>query len=415
MTMINRKSDCYMTKTNSEKIKELLEKGVENIYPSREALEEILISGKKLRIYTGIDPTGKLHLGHAVLLRKLLQFQNLGHEIIILIGDFTARIGDPTDKSATRKQLTKKEIEQNAKDYKNLIGKILDLKKKPLVRFLHNEEWINKLKPENMLELASHFTVSRLLERDMFQKRLEKGKEIYLHEFLYPIFQAYDAVIMDVDMEVGGNDQTFNMLIGRTFMKKMKNKEKFVLTTKLLVDPSGKKMGKTEGNMINLDEKPEIMYGKIMSWPDTLIDVGFELCAGVLPKEIAQLKNRLEPRDLKARLAREIVTIYHGVKKAQKAEKEFEKIFKKHETPSKIPSYKIQAFSPEQKQRILSYKLQNLLVKTKLASSKAEARRLIEQGGVRIDGKVVKNWQKKVKVKQGTIFQVGKRKFLELK
>lgn len=410
-----------MIKANSKKIKELLERGVENIYPSREALERVLRSGKRLRIYSGIDPTGKLHLGHGVILRKMREFQDLGHEIIILIGDFTARIGDPTDKLSTRKQLTKQEIEQNAGNYKNLIGKILDLKKKPLVRFLYNEEWINRLKPEDILNLASHFTVSRLLERDMFQKRLKQGKEIYLHEFIYPIFQAYDAVTMDVDMEIGGNDQTFNMLIGRTFMKKIKNKEKFVLATKLLVDPTGKKMGKTEGNIINLDEKPEIMYGKIMSWPDTLINIGFELCTKVPLEKIEQIKKDLKegvnPRDLKARLAREIVSIYHGSKKAKKTEEEFNRIFKKHKIPSDISSYKLSILrsrTSTEDGHVTAYKLQDLLTKTKLASSKAEARRLIEQGGVKIDGKVVKNWQEKIKVKKGMVVQVGKRKFVRL-
>jgi len=209
--------------TNPEKIEEVLTRGVQNIYPSPKSLEAVLKSGKKLRIYNGIDPTGKLHLGHAVVLRKLRQFQNLGHEIIVLMGDFTATIGDPTDKKSTRQPLTRKQVLNNAKDYKKQVGKILDLKKAN-VRFLHNEKWTNKLKPEDLLELTSHFTVARLLERDMFQERIKEGRDIHVHEFLYPIFQAYDSVIMDVDLEVGGNDQTFNMLAGRDLLKKMRNK-----------------------------------------------------------------------------------------------------------------------------------------------------------------------------------------------
>ncbi|HQK64093.1 MAG TPA: tyrosine--tRNA ligase, partial [Candidatus Staskawiczbacteria bacterium] len=207
-----------------QKINEVLARGVENIYPSREDLEKVLASGKKLRIYLGIDPTGRLHIGHAGPLIKLRQLQDLGHEIIVLIGDFTATIGDPTGKYKTRKPLTRKEVLDNAKNYKKLVGKILDLKK---TKFLYNGTWTNKLKPADLLSIASHFTVARLLERDMFQERIKAGDDITVQEFMYPILQAYDSVAMDVDMEIGGNDQTFNMLAGRNLMKKMKNKEKF--------------------------------------------------------------------------------------------------------------------------------------------------------------------------------------------
>ena len=395
--------------TDQNKIGEVLTRGVENIYPKREALEEILMSGKQLRIYNGIDPTGKLHIGHSVVLRKLRQFQNLGHEIIVLIGDFTARIGDPTDKSATRKKLTREQVIRNAANYKKLIGKILDLKKAN-IRFLHNEKWTNKLKPEDMLELASYFTVSRLLERDMFQSRLKAGKEIYVHEFLYPIFQAYDSVTMDVDMEIGGNDQTFNMLAGRTLMRKMKNKEKFVLTTKLLTDPTGKKMGKTEGNMINLDEPAEEMYGKIMSWPDGVIEVGLELCTDLPMAEVkdlaGQIKQGKNPRDLKMRLAYEVVKIYHGEKKAAAAQEYFAKTVQKKEVPEKIRSKKLE---------VRNMNIAELLVVVELAASKGEARRLIEQGGVKVDGNVVKDINKTVEITaNGVLLQKGKRGFVKV-
>ena len=396
--------------TNPQKIQEILSRGVENIYPSREALEKILLSGKKLRIYNGIDPTGKLHLGHAVVLRKLRQFQDLGHEIIVLIGDFTARIGDPTDKLSARKQLTKKQVEVNARGYEKLIGKILDLNKKPIVRFLHNEKWTNKLKPEDMLELASYFTVSRLLERDMFQERIKQGKEIYVNEFLYPIFQAYDSVTMDVDMEIGGNDQTFNMLAGRTLIKRIKSKEKFVLTTKLLVDPTGKKMGKTEENAIMLDDKPTETFGKIMSWPDELMEIGFEVLTDVSIKEIENIRRQLKekivnPRDIKAKLAREIVSLCHGKNMAQKAEQEFNKVFKEKKNPSVIPKIHIAG---------KSMPILELLVKTKLTPSKSEAKRLVEQKGVKIDGEIQNDWRKNIPIKIGIIIQVGKRKFAEI-
>jgi tyrosyl-tRNA synthetase len=386
---------------DNKKIEEALTRGVENIYPSRKFLETALRSGKKLRIYWGIDPTGKLHLGHGAVLGKLRQFQDLGHEVIVLIGDFTATIGDPTGKYATRKMLTRKQVFSYAKNYKKQIRKILDFSKSN-VRFLHNEEWTNKLKPIDILSIASEFTVARLLERDMFQKRIKAGRDIHVHEFLYPIFQAYDALTMDVDMQIGGSDQTFNMLAGRTLMKKMKNKETFVLTTKLLVDPTGKKMGKTEGNMINLDDNPKEMYGKIMNWPDALIGLGFELCTRVPMDEVKKITN---PRDAKARLAREIVRFYHSEKEAKEAEKEFERVFREKKLPTKIPKIKIKG----KKLTIL-----DLLVKTKLASSKSEAKRLILQKGVRIDGKVQIDWQKIIEIKKGIVIQAGKRRLVKL-
>jgi len=385
--------------TQQDKIEQVLTRGVENVYPDKESLKQRLESGKKLKLYNGIDPTGKLHIGHGVVLRKLRQFQDLGHEVIVLIGDFTARIGDPTDKKATRKKLTKKQVEENAADYKKLIGKVLDTSKSNL-RFLHNEEWTNKLKPTDMLELASYFTVSRLLERDMFQERIKQGKEIYVHEFLYPIFQAYDSVTMDVDMEIGGSDQTFNMLAGRTLMKKMNNKEKFVLTTKLLVDSTGNKMGKTEGNMVNLDEEPNEMFGQIMAWPDGLIVPGFELLTDI---DMGKVDN---PRDAKARLAKEIVATYHSKKDADKAEKEFEKVFKDKDKPSDVPEFKANKDK---------YQILDLLTETKLAPSKAEAKRLIEQGGVKIDDKKVDDWQGEIEAKNGLVIQVGKRNFVKVR
>ena len=405
---VGARNDKNMIITDKNKIEEVLMRGVENVYPSREALEKVLLSGKKLRIYNGIDPTGKLHIGHGVVLKKLRQFQDLGHEVIVLIGDFTARIGDPTGKSAARKKLAKAQVEKNAANYKKLIGKILDLNKKPFVRFLHNEKWTNKLKPEDILELASYFTVSRLLERDMFQNRLKAGKEIYVHEFLYPIFQAYDSVTMDIDLEIGGNDQTFNMLAGRTLMRKTKNKEKFVLTTKLLTDPSGKKMGKTEGNMINLDESAEEMYGKIMSWPDELIGVGFEICTDVPMVEVDKIKHELKaggktnPRDLKMRLAFEVIKIYHGEKEAAKAQEYFVKTVQKGEMPNDVQIVPSQAPSVS----IIDY-----LVEAGLATSKSDARRKIEQGGVYVEGKRVESFDLILNSEsdEGKIITVGKR------
>jgi len=388
------------TKTYSQKIEELLVRGVEAIYPNRQALEKILRSGKKLRLYNGIDPTGKLHIGHLVIFKKLRQFQNLGHMVIILIGDFTATIGDPTDKKAARQPLTREQVLKNAKNYKRQIAKFLDIKK-PNIRFLRNSEWIKKLKPKDMLELASKFTVARLLERDMFQERIKAGKDIHVHEYLYPIFQSYDSVAMNIDLEVGGTDQTFNMLAGRHLMKEMKNKEKFVMALKLLTDPSGKKMGKTEGNVVNLDEKSEEMYGKIMAWPDSIINLGFELLTD-LPLD--QIK-AIHPREAKAKLARQIVETCHSTQAAINAEKEFDQVFKEKKLPSEISTVSI---------KVKELNILDLLTKTKLAPSRSEAKRLAEQGGVRIGGEVQRDWQKNIKIKKGMIIQVGKRKFLKI-
>lgn len=383
--------------TNPQKIEKVLTRGVEKIFPSKEALEKVLLSGKKIRLYSGIDPTGKLHLGQLAVLNKLRQFQDLGHEVIVLIGDFTATIGDPTDKQAARKPLTSKQVLENAKNYKKQIAKILDLKKSN-VRFLRNERWSNKLKPIDLLEIFSKFTVARLLERDMFQRRIREGRDVLLHEFTYPVFQAYDSVTMDVDLEVGGNDQTFNMMAGRDLMKKMKNKEKFVLAVKLLVDPTGKKMGKTEGNSVALDDSPKEMFGKIMSWPDSLLELGFELLTNLpFPKD--------GPRQAKAQLAKEIIGVFHGRAVAVAAEKEFDKVFKQGGLPAIIPEIKIEGNS---------FDILDLLVKAKMAFSRSEAKRLVEQGGVKIGDETQDDWRKLIEIKKGMIIQIGKRRFAKI-
>ncbi len=391
-----------------QQIKEILTRGVENIYPSKQALDKVLGSGKKLRIYNGIDPTGKLHVGHGVVLNKLRQFQDLGHEVIVLIGDFTAQIGDPTDKAATRKPLTHQQVLANTKGYKEQIGKILDLKKSN-IKFLHNEEWTNKLKPVDMLELASHFTVAQLLERDMFQERISAGKNIGIHEFLYPIFQAYDAVTMNVDMQIGGNDQTFNMLAGRTLMKKMKNKEKFVLTMKLLEDPTGAKMSTTGTSMVNLDDQPNDMYGKIMSWTDGMIVPAFETATQISWPEVEQIKKDLKsgknPKILKMLLAYKFVEMYHGTKAAITAEEQFKQVFEEKLNPDEIPTFKTN------KRNIV-----DVLVDTKLASSKLEAKRLLKQGGIRVDTKKVTDESYTIEKvdRDGVVIQKGKRHFAKI-
>jgi len=391
--------------TNTKKIEEVLNRWTDKIYPSKEKFLEAL-KNRKLVIYHGVDPTAPdLHLGHStnyLLLRKL---QELGHKIILLIGDFTAQIGDPTGKLSARKALTKKQVLKNCKTYQAQVGKILDFKsKKNPAQIKFNSEWLEKLNLEDIVKLTANFTHGKIIKRNIFQERLKKGQEIYLHEFLYPLLQGYDSVVLDVDAEVGGTDQTFNMLVGRKLLRSFKKKEKFVITTPLLENPkTGKKlMSKSEGDYIALNDLPDEMYGKVMALPDEVLIPCFKLCTEVPLLEIKKITN---PRDLKARLAREIVSIYHSKKAAQSAEKEFEKIFREKKLPTKIPGIKIR----EKKLAIL-----DLLVKTKLASSKSEAKRLILQKGVKINGKVQRDWKKSIEIKKGMIIQVGKRKFIKL-
>lgn len=399
---------------DSEKIKEVLERGVEKIYPSREELENLLKSGKKIRLYCGYDPTApSLHIGHAITLRKLSQFQNLGHEVIMLLGDFTGMIGDPSDKTAARKRLTRKEVKENLKNYKKQASRILNFSGPNKAKILYNSRWNDKLRFAELIDLASNFTVQQMTIRDMFQERIKNNKPIYLHEFLYPLTQAYDSVAMDVDLEIGGNDQTFNMLCGRDLMKILKNKEKFVLTTKLLKDPTGKKMGKTEGNMINLDEESSEMYGKIMSWPDSLIIPGLELCTDISISEVKKIEskinhNSINPRDAKAKLAFEIVKIHHGEMVAKKAQQEFDRIFKEKKEPSEMSIYEL----------IEPINILTLLFEKGLVVSKGEAKRLIKQGAVEENGRVINNYYElispKTKEDGGTIIRVGSRKFIKL-
>lgn len=383
---------------------EFLNRWVDNIYPSREAFTRVLKS-KKLRIYIGLDPTAPhLHLGHSTNFLLLRKFQELGHKVIILVGDFTARIGDPTGKDSTRKPLTKEQVMANCKTYQKQVAKILDFKsKKNPVELKFNSEWLDKLTMQEIIKLAATFTQGYMIKRNMFQERLKQNKEIYLHEFLYPLFQGYDSVAMDVDVEVGGTDQTFNMLVGRDLMKIYKNKEKFVITTPLLVNPkTGRKlMSKTE-SFIALDLPQNEMYGQVMALPDEVIMDCFKLCTEI---ETETVKG-LSPRQAKARLAGEIVKIYHGEKAAREAEKEFNRVFKEKGLPSEIPAVSIKGQTID---------ILNLLVKTKMAPSRTEARRLIIQGGVKIDGEVQKDWQKILKIKKGEIIQVGKRKFAKIK
>jgi len=395
------------TKNTSPKIEEVLTKGVVKILPNKRKLIS-LMKKRKIRIYLGIDPTNpNLHLGHAIPLKKLRQLQGLGHETILLFGTFTAQIGDPSGRDKKRKPLTLIQIQRNMASYKRQASKILDFSK---IKIRHNADWLAKLNFKELIQLASHFTISRLLERDMFQRRLKKGGEVWANELLYPLMQGYDSVAMDVDLEIGSNDQLFNMLVGRKFQKIYNKKEKFILTTPMLIGLDGRKMSKTFGNTVNITDKPKEMYGKLMSLHDDLILQYFELCTNLPLTEIKKIEEdlrfkKINPRDVKARLAKEIVSIYHGEGAAKTAEKEFHLVFKEKKLPTKIPEIKI-------KEKTLN--ILELLTKTKLASSKSEAKRLILQKGVKIDGKIQENWQEIIEIKKGMVIQVGKRKFIKI-
>ena len=397
-----------MLKVDQQKIEEILTRGVEDVI-IKEELKNKLLSGKKLRLYFGVDPTGSiLHIGHAINLWKLKDFQELGHEVILLIGDFTAMIGDPSGKDSARKPLTVKEVKQNFKDYKKQASKILDFGK---VKIKYNSAWLSKLKFADILKLSTNFTVQQMLVRDMFDRRLKANLPISLQEFLYPLMQGYDSVVLDVDLELAGNDQTFNALAGRHLQKVINGKDKDVLACKLLLGIDGRKMSKTFNNYIAINEKPSDMYGKVMSIKDELIDHYFELATRLSDEEIIQIKNNLiNPRDIKAKLAREIVKMYHSEKAAEIAEQEFDKIFRNKELPSDMP-----IFDTDKN----SYFIVELLFDTKLATSKNEAKRLVEGGGVEIVNGEMKeraaDWRKEVALVDGMIIKVGSRKFVKIK
>jgi len=397
--------------SKQEKIEKALTRGVEKIYPSKKVLKKVLLS-KKIKLYQGFDPSmPNLHIGNYVGLLKLKQFQELGHKVIFLVGDFTGMIGDPTDKLSTRKKLTRKQVLKNSKSWKKQAERFLNFSGKNKAEIMFNSKWNDKINFKELIEIASNFTVQRMLERDFFQERIKKKKPIFLHEFLYPVAQAIDCVKMNVDLEIGGSDQTFNMIAGRHLMKALKKKEKFVLTTKLLLDKKGRKIGKTTGNTIFLNANSSEMFGAIMAFPDETIIAGLELLTDIPAKEILEYQNLLKtknvnPVEIKKRLAFEIVKLNYGNKKAEKSQKEFERVFKKKKFPTKIPKIKI-------KEKSLS--ILNLLVKTKLVSSKSEAKRLIIQGGVRIENIIQKDWKKNIKIKKGMVIQIGKRRFIRLK
>ncbi len=398
-----------MTDTNSQKIDEVLNRGtIVEILPDKEEFRKKLLSGEKLRFYIGFDATSPtLHLSHAKNIMLMEKFRQLGHEVIILFGDFTARIGDPSGETSTRKQLSRKEVVANVKKWKQLIKPLMgfnDFKNPPKIKY--NNDWLSKLTMKEIIDLASNFTVQRMLERDMYQKRIKEEKPIYLHEFLYPLMQGYDSVAMDVDVEVCGTDQIFNALAGRDLMKKLSAKDKFVVAVTLMENPkTGELMSKSKGTGIFLDSKPAEMYGQVMAQPDEMTEILFINNTKLSLDEIKKIILG-NPRDAKARLALEIVKIFYGEKNAEIAEKEFDKIFKSKDLPSDTPD-----FQTDKRE----YFILDLLCDTNLTSSKNEAKRLVEAGAVDIDNKTEKEWKRNIELKDGMIIKVGSRRFIKIK
>jgi len=391
--------------TDLKTIDEVLRRGVEEILPSREKLKS-LMRKRKIRVYLGIDPTGKrLHLGHTIGLKKLQEFAELGHEAILVVGTGTVFAGDPSLRDSPRPLITSKEVRENIKNWKNQLKRVVDFSK---VKIRYNGEWLLKLKLKDIIKIASHISAAKLFQREMFQRRLKRGDTVWTHEILYPLLQGYDSVALNVDLEIGGTDQTFNMLVGRELLKKMKNKEKFILTFPLILGIDGQPMSKTRGNCVWIEDSPEEMFGKLMSIPDSLIG-DYLLFTNLSLKEIQKIKRDLlksKPRQAKEELAKEVVAFYYGEGKARKAVEEFKRVFKEKKLPQKIPEIEIK----EKKINIL-----DLLIKAKLLPSKSEAKRMILQGGVKINRKRISDWKTQIEIKKGTVIQVGKRKFVKIK
>lgn len=399
-----------------EQIK-IISKGADEIIDIEDLkakLEKSEKEGKPLRVKLGLDPTAPdIHLGHAVVLRKIKQLQDLGHKAIIIIGDFTGMIGDPSGRSKTRPALTKEEVLENARTYQEQIFKVID-RDKTEVRF--NSEWLGALDFSDVIVLASKHTVARMLEREDFKKRFEEHESIGIHEFFYPLMQGYDSVAIEADIELGGTDQRFNLLMGRTIQRDYGQESQVALMMPLLEGTDGvEKMSKSLGNYIGIYEEPNEMYGKVMSIPDELMIKYYELATDIHPDEISKIKAGLEdgsyhPRDAKMRLAREITSLYHSEEAAQKAEEQFKAVFQRGGMPDEIPTFEVP-------QDIISQEgvdMARLIVEAGLAPSTSQARRLISQGAIRVNGEKTDEL-KNPTLKDQDVVQVGKRNFIRVR
>ena len=387
---------------NANETLAVFQRGTDEILPLDE-LKKKLARNKPLRIKAGFDPTAPdLHLGHTVLINKLKQLQDLGHEILFLIGDFTGMIGDPTGKSATRPPLTQEQVIENAKSYQDQVFKILDKDKTTVV---YNSEWMNKMSSTEMIQLASQQTVARMLERDDFSKRYKSGKAISIHEFLYPLIQGYDSVALESDVELGGTDQKFNLLMGRELQKQAGMEQQVILTMPILEGLDGvQKMSKSLDNYIGIDDKPDDMFGKIMSISDELMWRYLELLSFESLETIASWKTEIEngenPRNIKFRLAEEIITRFHSNDDAKQAQQNFINRFAKNKAPDEMPEFSFD----------VGIKIANLLKDAGLVSSTSDAFRMIKEGAAKIEGKKITD--RNLEPKSGTaVYQVGKRKF----
>jgi tyrosyl-tRNA synthetase len=389
-----------------------LKRGTVEILPEEDLvkkLERAEKTGKKLKMKLGCDPSAPdLHLGHTVVLRKMREFQELGHEVIFVIGDFTARVGDPTGRSETRKPMSEEEVARNAETYFRQVYRLL---KRESCKVVHNHDWLSKLTLQEILRLSSKFTVARTLERNDFAERFKGGQSIGVHEFLYPMMVAYDSVVLGADIELGGTDQTFNLLAGRELMSELGMEPQVCMTMPLLLGLDGvQKMSKSLGNYIAIEDPPQEMFGKAMSIPDRLILNYFELATGLDEAECRKIKAQLadpstNPRDVKVRLGKEIVCLYHSHQEAEKAALDFDSIFKEKQVPEDMPVHVV----GEPKVWIVK-----LMTSSGLAASSSEARRLIQQGAVELDGERVSDPEAQVELSRERILKVGKRRFLRV-
>ena len=390
---------------------DLIRRGAVEIIPEDELvkkLERSLGEGKPLNIKLGCDPSRPdLHIGHSVVLRKLAQFQMLGHKAILIVGDFTGMIGDPSGRNVTRPALTLEETRAYGESYFNQATKILDREKTKMV---YNSEWLSKMSFEEVIKLASKYTVARMIERDDFEKRFKANKPISIHEFLYPLAQAMDSVAIKSDVELGGTDQKFNLLVGRDIQREYGVEPQCILTMPLIVGTDGvEKMSKSYDNYIGISDSPKDMYGRTLSIPDDIIYLYYDLATDTSKEELAEIKQQLDdpnvnPRDIKRRLARTFIAMYHSEEDAIKAEEEFDKVFIKKEVPDDIPELKLN----DKKLSIL-----DLILKVKFAPSKGEAKRLVTQGGVSINGEKMADINSIIQIENGMILKVGKRKFIK--
>lgn len=397
--------DTNAIDTSETSIRNILTRGVEDILV-KENLQKRLSTGEKLRIKFGIDPTGKtIHVGRAVVLRKLKKFQEMGHQIVLIVGDFTAQIGDASDKLEKRPMLTREVIDENLKNYKQIIGKVIDVE---TAEFVYNSEWLSKLGFQEISQLAESFSVQQMSNRRNFKDRFDKGEEVSLREFLYPLMQGYDSVAVKADVEIGGFDQLFNLKAGRIIQKHYGMPEQDILTTQMLEGTDGRKMSTSWGNVINITDEPNDMYGKVMSLRDDLIIKYFLLTTELEESEIETIKKDIEgganPRDSKMRLARELVTLYHDAEKAKAAEENFVNTFAKGGVPDEVESVETEA----------GKLLVDIMVEKNIVASKSEWRRLIDEGAVSIVESEEKITDPAAKAEKSGVYKIGKRRFIKI-